>query len=62
MRIDILTLFPDMCNSFIHESVIGRAVAAGKVEIYCHNIREYTTDKHNRVDDAPYDNGLPTDL
>ena len=58
MRIDILTLFPDMCNAFIHESVIGRAVAAGKVEIYCHNIRDYTTDKHNRVDDAPYGGGM----
>ena len=58
MRIDILTLFPDMCNAFIHESVIGRAVAAGKVDIYCHNIRDYTTDKHNRVDDAPYGGGM----
>jgi len=58
MRIDILTLFPDMCNAFIHESVIGRALAAGKVEINCHNIRDYTTDKHNRVDDAPYGGGM----
>ncbi len=58
MRIDILTLFPDMCNAFIHESVIGRAVAADKVEINCHNIRDYTTDKHNRVDDAPYGGGM----
>ncbi len=58
MRIDILTLFPEMCNAFIGESVIGRAVAAGKVEICCHNIRDYTTDKHNRVDDAPYGGGM----
>ena len=58
MRIDILTLFPEMCNAYIHESVIGRAVAAGKVEINCHNIRDYTTDKHNRVDDAPYGGGM----
>ncbi len=58
MRIDILTLFPEMCNAFIHESVIGRAVAAGKVEINCHNIRDYTVDKHNRVDDAPYAGGM----
>ncbi len=58
MRIDILTLFPEMCESYIHESVIGRAVKSGKVEIYCHNIRDYTTDKHNRVDDAPYGGGM----
>ena len=58
MRIDILTLFPEMCESYIHESVIGRAINAGKVEIYCHNIRDYTTDKHNRVDDAPYGGGM----
>lgn len=58
MKIDILTLFPEMCSAFIHESVIGRAVASGKVEINCHNIRDYTTDKHNRVDDAPYGGGM----
>lgn len=58
MRIDILTLFPDMCNAFLHESVIGRAIKAGKVDIRCHNIRDYTTDKHNRVDDAPYGGGM----
>lgn len=58
MKIDIMTLFPDMCNSFLHESVIGRAIAANKVEINCHNIRDYTTDKHNRVDDAPYGGGM----
>ena len=58
MKIDIMTLFPDMCNAFLHESVIGRAVASSKVEINCHNIRDYTTDKHNRVDDAPYGGGM----
>jgi len=58
MRIDILTLFPEMCEAYIHESVIGRAIKSGKVQIYCHNIRDYTTDKHNRVDDAPYGGGM----
>lgn len=58
MKIDILTLFPEMCNAFINESVIGRAVASGKVQIECHNIRDYTEDKHNRVDDAPYGGGM----
>ena len=57
MRIDILTLFPDMCNAFLSESIIGRARENGCVEINCINIRDYTLDKHNRVDDAPYGGG-----
>ena len=57
MRIDILTLFPDMCNAYLSESIIGRARANGFVEINCRNIREYTADKHNRVDDSPYGGG-----
>lgn len=47
-----------MCDAFLHESVIGRAIASKKVEIECHNIRDYTLDKHNRVDDAPYGGGM----
>lgn len=58
MKIDILTLFPEMCEKVLSESIIGRARAAGKVEIECHNIREYTEDKHNRVDDSPYGGGM----
>ncbi len=57
MRIDILTLFPEMCESVLGESIIGRARTNGCVEINCHNIRDYTLDKHNRVDDAPYGGG-----
>lgn len=57
MRIDILTLFPEMCESVLGESIIGRARANGCVEINCINIRDYTLDKHNRVDDAPYGGG-----
>ena len=57
MRIDILTLFPEMCNSVLSESIIGRARANGFVEIECTDIRDYTADKHNRVDDAPYGGG-----
>ena len=57
MRIDILTLFPDMCESVLSESIIGRARENGFVEINCINIRDYTKDKHNRVDDAPYGGG-----
>lgn len=58
MRIDILTLFPDMCNSVLGESIIGRARKAGKVEINTIDIRDYTNDKHRRVDDKPYGGGM----
>lgn len=58
MRIDILTLFPKVCETFLDESIIGRAQRDQKVEINCHDIRAYTNDKHNRVDDAPYGGGM----
>lgn len=57
MRIDILTLFPEMCESVLSESIIGRARENGFVEIHCRQIRDYTLDKHRRVDDAPYGGG-----
>ena len=57
MRIDIATLFPDMCRSFLSESVIGRAIKGGHIDIRCHNIRDYAGNKHNRVDDKPYGGG-----
>lgn len=58
MRIDIATLFPEMCEAVLSTSIIGRARKAGKVEIYCHNIRDYSPDpKHHRVDDTPYGGG-----
>ncbi len=57
MRIDILTLFPEMCESVLAESIIGRARQDGLVEINCTQIRDYSKDKHNRVDDAPYGGG-----
>ncbi|MBQ6118923.1 MAG: tRNA (guanosine(37)-N1)-methyltransferase TrmD [Clostridia bacterium] len=58
MRIDILTLFPDMCRAVFSESIVGRAVAKGALEIYARDIRAYTLDKHNRVDDTPYGGGM----
>ena len=58
MKIDILTLFPEMCEGFLGDSIIGRARKENKVQIACHNIRDYTLDKHNRVDDAPYGGGM----
>lgn len=58
MKINIMTLFPDMCESVLSESIIGRAREKGYVEINCVNIRDYTLDKHRRVDDAPYGGGM----
>ena len=58
MRIDILTLFPEMCEAVLSESIIGRARQESKVEIHCTNIRDYTLDKHRRVDDTPYGGGM----
>jgi tRNA (guanine37-N1)-methyltransferase len=57
MRIDIATLFPDMCEAVLSESIVGRARKAGYIEAYCHNIRDYTLNKHKRVDDVPYGGG-----
>ena len=55
--IGIATLFPDMCEAFLSESIIGRARASGAVKISCRNIRDYTLDKHRRVDDKPFGGG-----
>lgn len=58
MRIDIATLFPEMCEAILSESIVGRARKKGALEIYCHQIRDYTNDKHRRVDDIPYGGGM----
>jgi len=58
MRIDILTLFTDMCNNVLSQSIIGRARENGIVEINCVDIREYSHDKHRHVDDTPYGGGM----
>ena len=54
LRIDIATLFPDMLENYLSESIIGRSRAKNIFEAHCHNIRDYTEDKHRRVDDTPY--------
>lgn len=54
MRIDILTVLPEMLESSISHSILKRAQDKGLVEIYLHNIRHYSTDKHRRVDDYPF--------
>lgn len=58
MRIEIATLFPEMCEAVLGESIVGRARRAGKIEVNCRQIREYTQDKHRRVDDTPYGGGM----
>ncbi len=58
MRIDCLTLFPEMMEAVLSESIIGRAREAGILQIACTNIRDYAENKHNRVDDAPYGGGM----
>ncbi len=57
MKIDILTLFPNMFKGVFEESIIKRAIDLGKVEINLINFRDYTTDPHNKVDDTPYGGG-----
>ena len=57
MKIDVLTLFPDMFNSVFDESIIKRALDNKLVEINIHNIRDYSKDPHKKVDDTPYGGG-----
>lgn len=57
MRFDLLTIFPKIFDSYINESIIRRAQENGFIKIHAHNIRDYTTDKHNKVDDKVYGGG-----
>ena len=57
MRIDVVTLFPDMFTGPFGESIVARAVKAGIVEIHLHNLRDWTTDRHRTVDDRPFGGG-----
>ena len=54
MRIDIITVLPEMIEGFVNESILARAQKKGLAEIHLHNLRDYTTDKWRRVDDYPY--------
>jgi len=58
MRIDLLTLFPEMCETVLSESIIGRARKKGAVQICCHQIRDFANNRHNRVDDSPFGGGM----
>lgn len=57
MRIDILTLFPELTEMYCNLSIIGRAIRGKKLEIYSHNFRDYTLNRQRQVDDAPYGGG-----
>ncbi len=54
MRIDIITVLPEMIEGFVNESILARAQKKGLAEIHLHNLRDYTNDKWRRVDDYPY--------
>ena len=58
MRIDLMTLFPEMCDRVMSESIVGRARARGDIEVCCHQIRDYTLNRQCQVDDYPYGGGL----
>lgn len=58
MRIDIITLFPEMCEAVMSESIIGRARKKGAIEVEIHQLRDYAFDKHKRVDDTTYGGGM----
>ncbi|MGI6264874.1 MAG: tRNA (guanosine(37)-N1)-methyltransferase TrmD [Acutalibacteraceae bacterium] len=57
MRIDLLTLFDEMCERVLSESILGRAQNKGALEVHCHQIRDYTLNKQKQVDDYPYGGG-----
>ena len=54
MRIDIISVLPEMIEGFVNESILARAQKKGLAEIHLHNLRDYTLDKWRRVDDYPY--------
>ncbi len=58
MRIDIATLFPEMVETVLKSSITGRALASNKFELHCHNIRDFSDNKHRHVDDTPYGGGM----
>ena len=57
MRVDIVTLFPDVCRVPLGESMMGRAQQAGAFQLKVHNLRDWTGDRHHVVDDAPFGGG-----
>ena len=57
MRFDVLTLFPDLFQGYLAQSLLNRAIAGQLVEVHLHDIREWSEDKHKKVDDRPFGGG-----
>lgn len=57
MQFHVITIFPQMLESYVHDSILGRAQKNGLIRICTHNLREYTTNRHGKVDDTPYGGG-----
>lgn len=57
MRIDVLTLFPQVFDGYLRSSIVARAIASGVVTVDCHDFREHAKDKHHSVDDRPFGGG-----
>lgn len=57
MRFDVLTLFPEIFTGYVGQSLLHKAIERGLVEVVLHNIRDWTTDKHNSIDDRPFGGG-----
>ena len=58
MKFDVMTLFPEMVETVLSESIIGRARKGGIIEVRCHNIRDFSENKHRNVDDTPFGGGM----
>src|SRR3989338_4713745 len=58
MKFDIITIFPNIFDSYLKESILGRAQKQGLIAIKTHNLRDFATDKHHSTDDSPYGGGV----
>ncbi|MEK7712572.1 MAG: tRNA (guanosine(37)-N1)-methyltransferase TrmD, partial [Nitrospirota bacterium] len=57
MKFDIITIFPEIFNAYLNESILKRAAERNIIEVKVHNLRDFTTDRHRTVDDYPYGGG-----
>ncbi|MDO5553169.1 MAG: tRNA (guanosine(37)-N1)-methyltransferase TrmD [Planctomycetia bacterium] len=57
MRFDVLTLFPAMFDSYLHESMLAEAIRGGLLQVHCHNMRDWAKDRHQTMDDRPFGGG-----
>ena len=57
MRLDVLTLFPEIFSGYLSQSILNKSIERGLVEIHVHNMRDWSTDKHNKIDDRPFGGG-----